>query len=275
MTILQKLFRFYINSSVHVAVAVVSLGVLTSMTMEIPLNKYLLSVLFFGTISGYNFVKYAGVAGLHHLSLTPGLKVIQVFSFFSTIILAVSLFFLPMRVLVWGGVFGLLTLLYALPFISRKRNLRSLKGVKIVIIAAVWTGVSVVLPVINHGETITWDVGVMIVQRFLFVVVLMIPFEIRDLKYDALTLGTLPQLIGIRAAKYLGIIFLLIVFVLEYVKDEMGTIELLSTFGIICFTGGLLLRAKEKQSPFYASFWVESLPIIWFCLFWGLQLLLT
>lgn len=275
MTILHQLFRFYINSSVHVAVAVVSLGVLTSMTFEIPLNEYLMSVLFFGTISGYNFVKYAGVAGLHHLSLTPGLKIIQIFSFFSAIALAGSLFYLPLRVLVWGGIFGLLTLLYALPFISRKRNLRSLKGVKIVIIAAVWTGVSVLLPVVNHGEVISWDVGVMTVQRFLFIIVLMIPFEIRDLKYDALTLGTLPQLIGIQAAKYLGLIFLVIVYVLEYVKDEMDTVKLLSTFGVICLASGMLMFAKEKQSPFYASFWVESLPMLWLFLFWAMQLLLT
>ena len=275
MTILPQLFRFYINSSVHVAVAVVSLGILTTMTFDIPLNEYLLSVMFFGTISGYNFVKYAGVAGLHHLSLTPGLKIIQIFSFFSAIALAISLFYLPIKVFVWGGVFGLLTMLYALPFISRKRNLRSLKGMKIIVIAAVWTGVAVVLPVINYGETITWDAGVMIAQRFLFVVVLMIPFEIRDLKYDALTLGTLPQLIGIRAAKYLGLIFLVIVFILEYVKDEMETVKLLSTFGIICLAACMLLFANEKQSPYYTSFWVESLPMLWLCLFWGVQLLLT
>lgn len=275
MKILQQLFRFYVNSSIHVAIAVVSLGIVTAMTLNISLDKNLMAVLFFGTITGYNFVKYAGVAGLHHLSLTPGLKAIQIFSLFSAIALAIALFKLPLVVLLWGGVFGVLTSLYALPFISRKRNLRSLKGVKILVIAAVWTGVAVVLPVINEGDGFTWDVFAMIVQRFLFVIAITIPFEIRDLKYDAISLGTLPQLMGVGPAKYLGVVFLVAVGVLEYLKDEVDAVELLSTFGIVCVTGLILLGVKEKQSYYYASFWVESLPMLWLFLLLVSELLLT
>lgn len=275
MKILHQVFRFYVNSSIHVAIAVVSLGIVTAFSLNISLDKNLLAVLFFGTITGYNFVKYAGVAGLHHLSLTPGLKVIQVFSFLSAIALAIALFKLPLVVLLWGGAFGVLTSLYALPFISRQRNLRNLKGVKIFVIAVVWTGVTVVLPVINKGDGFTWDVFVMIVQRFLFVIAITIPFEIRDLKYDAISLGTLPQMIGVRPAKYVGVIFLVTVYVLEYLKDNASTVELLSTFGIVCITVMALLSAKEKQSHYYASFWVESLPMLWLCFLFVSELLLT
>lgn len=275
MAILHHLFRFYINSSIHVALAVVSLGLVTAMSLGVTLDKTFLSVLFFGTISGYNFVKYAGVAGLHHLSLTPGLKVIQVFSFFCAIALVVALFSLPRHVLFWGGLFGLLTGLYALPLFSRKRNLRSLKGVKIFVIAAVWTGVAVVLPIVQTGNSFTWDLYMMIIQRFLFVIVITIPFEIRDLKYDAVTLGTLPQLLGIQRTKHLGVFLLLMVFLLEYLKDEVDIAQLLSTLGIVCLTGLLLVKAKENQRPYFASFWVESLPILWVFSLWGSQLMLT
>jgi hypothetical protein len=275
MKVFHQVFRFYINSSIHVALAVLSLGMVTGITMDMPLDKTLVAVLFFGTITGYNFVKYAGVAGLHHLSLTPGLKIIQVFSFFCAIALGVALVNLPKDVLIYGSVFGLCTGLYALPLFSRKRNLRSVRGVKIFVIALVWTGVAVVLPVINSGELLTWDVYVMIVQRFLFVIVITIPFEVRDLKYDAISLGTLPQLFGIKRVKYLGLFLLSCVFLFEFAKDIVDAAQLLSTFGIVCLTGVALLNAKEKQSQYFASFWVESLPILWLCLLCGGQLLLT
>ena len=34
-------------------------------------------------------------------------------------------------------------------------------------------------------------------QRFLFVVVAILPFEIRDIQYDSLKLSTIPQQIGV------------------------------------------------------------------------------
>ena len=81
MKVLRRLFDFYINSSIHVALAVTSLVMVTLYEFELPLDFALVGFLFFGTITGYNFVKYAGVAGLHHRSLAKSLQAIQVFSF--------------------------------------------------------------------------------------------------------------------------------------------------------------------------------------------------
>ena len=80
MKFLKKILNFYINSSIHVAIAVYAFIRITEMYFKLPNNKNLDYFIFYGTITGYNFVKYAGVAKLHHKSLTNDLKIIQVFS---------------------------------------------------------------------------------------------------------------------------------------------------------------------------------------------------
>ena len=80
MLFIKKLFDFYIKSSFHLGVCVVSLYIISIYKLQIDLNYYILTCLFSSTIVVYNFIKYAGVAKLHHRSLTNNLKVIQIFS---------------------------------------------------------------------------------------------------------------------------------------------------------------------------------------------------
>ena len=81
MRFLKLMFDFYLNASIHVAFSVYAFLRITEIYLELPYNENLNWFIFFGTITGYNFVKYAGVAKLHHRSLTKDLKIIQIFSF--------------------------------------------------------------------------------------------------------------------------------------------------------------------------------------------------
>lgn len=258
----KKLLDFYINSSIHVALAVVSLCVVTYWKFDASPSLDLLGFVFFGTITGYNFVKYAEVAKLHHRSLARSLKTIQIFSFISFLVLIWFSLMLPAKILFWIALFGTLTLLYALPVFSKRRNLRSISGIKILIISLVWAGVTVLLPVLQTSYNITEAVTIEFIQRFLFILVLILPFEIRDLKYDLKQLGTIPQKIGVTKTKVLAISLLLMILLLEIVKHE--EIFLPPDLLLICFTVGLLVYfSKTKQSKYYASLWVEAAPILW------------
>ena len=73
MKFLQKIFDFYINASIHVALAAVAFVKITEIYFDLPSNFYFDLFVLFGTITGYNFVKFAGVAKLHHRSLTDSL----------------------------------------------------------------------------------------------------------------------------------------------------------------------------------------------------------
>lgn len=269
MHILKQILNFYINSSIHVALAVVAMTWVTLVQFEMEYNTTVLAFVFFATITGYNFVKYFGVAKFHHRSLTVWLKAIQIFSFFA--FLGMGYFALQLNVnsLICLSVFGFITFLYAIPllpmryFRDEKKNLREVSGLKVYVIALVWMFTTVFLPLIDNGFYIDANVVVTAVQRFIFVIVLMLPFEIRDLVFDSVKLATIPQRIGIKNTKIIGVLLLLAFFFLEYFKDEIKSVDIISNGVMLFVTLVFVLFAHKKQSKYYSAFWVEGLPILW------------
>ena len=272
MRVLKTIFDFYINSSIHVALAVYALSWLTLLEFDVSYDEHVLYFVFFSTITGYNFVKYFGLAKFHHRSLAGWLKAIQIFSLLCFIALCYYVLKLEKQTLVYVGAFGAMTFLYAIPLIPKKifldhqQNLRSISGLKIYIIALVWTGVTVFLPLINNGYPISEDVIITGVQRFILVLVLMLPFEIRDLHYDSLKLATIPQKIGVKQTKIVGVLLLFVFYILNYFKDDIDTCRLLINGVIATIILAFLVFANKNQNAYYSSFWVESIPIGWLLL---------
>ena len=271
---IARLFDFYLDASIHVAVAVFALVQITYIILNIGVNHHLSYFLFFSTIACYNFVKYGVEAKKYILVSNRYHKIIQIAS-----IIALFLSLYHAQFLSWETWFGivmisLLVVLYALPILPRAKNLRSLGLLKIILVGLVWSGLTVVLPVIEAGLTMIWDFYIETTQRFLLVIVLLIPFEIRDLKYDAPSLRTLPQQIGSMNAKSIGAFLAIALFFLTLLKDDVTAIDLIAK-GIICL--GLqfsLFLTKRDQSKYFASFWVEAIPIIWWGVVWFLNRLL-
>lgn len=268
MNYLKIALNFYINSSIHVALSVYAFMRITEFSFGFPYNEPLDYFAFYGTITGYNFVKYAGVAKLHHRSLTKNLKLIQIFSFISFVLFCFYTFQLPVKTILVMLPFGVLTLLYAIPFLSGfQKNLRSVSYLKIIVVALVWSGVTVVLPVYNVGfENVSvTKVVLMMLQRFLFVIALILPFDIRDMKYDAISLQTIPKKIGIESTKKVGFIILFLCLFLEFLLASSSNFRI-AFFLVFVLFSITLMRASKEQSTYYSSFWVESFPIIWWFL---------
>jgi 4-hydroxybenzoate polyprenyltransferase len=269
MKVLKQFLNFYINASIHVAFAVFALLKITEIYFELSYDKNVDYFIFFGTITGYNFVKYAGVAKLHHKSLTDDLKIIQIFSFFCFLALCYFGYLIPLKTLLFSIPLCLLTVLYAVPFLSGfDKNLRQISYLKIIVVAAVWAGFTVLLPVVDSNQEITSNVIFLLLQRFLIVVVLILPFDIRDVQYDAISLQTIPKKIGVEKTKRLGLILMVFSLVLEYLfatESLVKTPFMIFFFLVILF----LMRAKTTQSSYYSSFWVESLPVVWWLLLLG------
>jgi len=214
MNVLKRIFNFYINSSIHVALGVYALTWVTLIQFNIDYDENSLYFVFYATITGYNFVKYFGVAKFHHRSLAGWLKAIQLFSLIAFIALSYYTFKLNTDTLILIAILGVITFLYAIPMLPRKyfideqKNLRQINGLKVYVIALVWCFTTVFLPLVNNNVSIDSDVIITGFQRYIFVVVLMLPFEIRDLNYDNLKLGTIPQRIGVKKTKLLVFCFL-------------------------------------------------------------------
>lgn len=263
MGLLKKLFNFYLNSSIHVALAVYSFVRITELYFETENNSVFNFFIFYSTITAYNFVKYFGIAKFHHRSLTNNLKIIQAFSLLCFLLMCYYAYQLPFQILGFFIPFGFLTILYAIPFLSGlQKSLRAISYLKIIIVAFVWSGTTVVLPILSSGEVIDESFALYAIQRFLIVAVLILPFDIRDIQYDAISLQTIPMKIGIKNTKKLGFVLLLFALVIEFLISTQ-TISKNIFLGFSLVTVLFLMRAEKSQTNYYSSFWVESLPIFW------------
>jgi len=263
MTFLKQFFNFYINANIHVALAVYSLVRITEIYFHLPYNEPLDYFIFYGTIVGYNFVKYTRIAKLHHRSLTKNLKIIQLFSFVSFLLMTFYGSKLSLKTLMFFIPFGVLTVLYAVPFLKGfQKNLRTIGYLKIIIVAFVWSGTTVLIPLIDIQKEIDINVLLQTLQRFLLVVVLILPFDIRDMEYDIGSLQTIPQKLGIEKTKKIGFFLLALVLTIEFIIfKETYLKNVFLGFCTIVFL--FLMKAKNNQSNYYSSFWVELLPIFW------------
>ena len=167
--------------------------------------------------------------------------------------------------------FGAITFFYAMPllpkqFVNNQQNLRNIGGIKVYLIALVWSGVTVILPIINNHYSWSSDMLLTALQRFVYIIVLMIPFEIRDLRYDSVKLATIPQMIGIMWTKIMGVILLLVFFLIIFFKVRTDQEEIIISSIIALVTALFVLGSKEDQGKYYSSFFVEGLPILWFLL---------
>lgn len=263
MKLLKQAYDFYLDASIHVALSVFSLIYATSLLLPVPFDKNLALFVFFGTIACYNFVKYGVEAKKYVLVANQYHKNIQIASFIALI--AAAYFAIKITLNVWIGivVLAVLTGLYALPVLPQAKNFRSLGGLKIFIVALVWAGATVILPVLSTKNIISWDVWIETIQRFLLVLVLLLPFEIRDLKYDEPALRTLPQRYGITTSKAMGLLWAITFFICTYLKDNLTILDILAK-AILLFGFGLMLYITQRnQDKYFSSFWVEAIPIFW------------
>lgn len=272
MVVLKKIIDFYIKSSLHVALSAFALVSMTMYFFNITENFEVKAFAFFGTIVGYNFVKYDALARLNKITIKKELRLIIALSIFSA--LASFYYFLKLQVITQSlGVFVfLLLLLYTLPFFPNKQNARNWKGIKIYIVSLCWVGVTVVLPVINSNVGFSLDILLLGIQRFILIFVLVLIFEIVDINTDDPHLQTVPQQIGVEKTKLFGYLLLCVLLTLEFLYDANQDYVPLAFKAIVSGSIALFLYfANENKSRYYASFWVEAIPIFW----WVLLLVLS
>ncbi len=263
MKVFRIIFNIYIQSSIHVAIAIVALMLISGKYLNISPDFYLSGFVFCLAISGYNFVKYAGIAKWHHRRLTSSLKSIQIFSLFAFFAMLFFFWYLPFSVQVITVISGLLTLLYAIPLKRKWKNFRSIPGMKLVLIALVLVLTTVLMPAFYNESGLGLPVIILCLLRFFLVIVLILPFEIRDVQVDSISLGTIPQRLGVFKTKIFGTLFLCKVAFAEIYFTTIFASSLWAVLIVILLTGLALWYSTEKRSFYYTAFWVEAIPIVW------------
>jgi len=250
-----------------VAIASFSLAKLSLLFFGVQDNLVPLFV-FFSTVVSYNYIRLTRIKQIDSWfanwlnSNKTYLILLSIFSFLGCGYLMLQLKLQALFMLI---PFAFLTAIYVIPpFISKKINLRNLPVVKIFIIAISWAGITVLFPLIQYdlfNDEILW----LFLRRFLFVVVLTLPFDIRDVLYDSKSLMTLPIWLGVKKAKILGLVFLMLFLVIELFSIKTNHLWI-DVFITVCL-GSLLLKSSTDQHKYFSAFWVEGVPILWLGLY--------
>ena len=163
----------------------------------------------------------------------------------------------------------LVALSYAAPIIRRKTQLIRIREIglwKIFLIAIVWTGMTVILPAVQHEgmqqltDPRSWWLAA---ERGIFILAITIPFDIRDLVNDAKKgVRTIPSSIGTFRAILLSLLLLALLLFLVWWRLGLGGPlfhgYLIST--LITMLG--VSYATPNRSDMYCSFWIEGTMLL-------------
>ena len=240
MLTFRKIVDFYIHSSIHVGVAVFCL-----VQLSVPQWTSYSFLVFFGTVVGYNFLKYSEWF-LSNKSLR--FNIIGIVSVSVVAAIGFLLLFLEQDTSIQFDLLVALGLVVLYPLI------RKLGWLKPFFVSVVVSYITVAVP-LKASADVAW----FFVQRFLLLSSLMIPFEILDSMTDAVTMKTLPHLFGVARTKQIGYVLVGL-----YCVASFHALSIHYPCFIYALSSGVAIYfSSPKRSWYYTSFWVESLPIFW------------
>ena len=276
MDLLKKLGQFFVYGNVFVSFCVLVLCQSTSIIIGVD-SSHLLPFVFFSTLFVYNFhriVRYnlnkeqsANRDWLNKNRLF--IIIITVISLFLSVYYAVSLSFSTFYFLIPASIISLSYPIKIIPLLGQKVSLRELPRAKIFLIALVWSIVSVVLVTIENKSFYSLDTLLLFVSRFSFVLAITIPFDIRDLKYDDLSLKTIPQIFGEQKAKTIALYclaFFELISIFHFFVGDFSWQILLALMLTSLLSGILIIKSSQEKNNLFFSFWVEGASIIMFLL---------
>jgi len=261
---LLYIFYFYVYSNIHVALAVSALYLIFTQTIN---WNYLLFI-FIGTVVSYNFMRLISFKTNRFFykkyiaknKIATGILLIS-----ASILALISYLKFPLSLKVSLIPLMLLSFFYNLdyrfaPFSSLRNNGR----LKILIVAFVWAMLTVVLPYLFwNTNTDLKDLLLKFWFIFLYVLMLTLSFDQRDILVDHLKQKTIPQSFSNKLHYFYILLFLLLSILNFYIFN--GEIFYITEF-ILIVSVILCIFSNENRSFFYTSFWIEALPIFWWLL---------
>jgi hypothetical protein len=278
MRLLKSVLDFYIRSSLHVAVCFVALAIvyLESYNLSTYFGYYVF--LFCSALAGYNLIKYGLIWLKQPMKSNISLKFLTALS--SAIALYLTIYFSKFAWLLLI-IICIINLLYVLP-IWRGKGLRYSPFFKLFSVAIVWSVLVVGIPQFLYIDTFSNFSNIeeyrMLLEPnkyldqhtlkiFTLVIALCIPFEIRDLKYDEEDLHTLPQVLGVKISKIIGVVLCAFYLMIIGYGNSRGLPIYSHEIIMIVITAVAIWFSDQFKSDYYASFFVEAIPLLWLGLY--------
>ena len=273
----MKAIRILINSNIFISLSAVALTVATQIQLGLnpQWHPYLFLIFFFfffkknlhrlitvlTNSDALNSDKHNWVKGkLHWFYLLVFLSVLG---------FAISVIEAKLKVLLTLAPIAGLTLFYSTPLSKSAKGifrLRQIPFLKIFLISFVWATVTILLPVI-HSEKAYNDFHIltMMIERFLFVFAITIPFDIRDMNADSQTgLKTIPLLIGEKKSTYTSMITLVLFFAISVIHYSITNQWFILGAFSVSFLTTIVFLTNER---------IRNLPLYYYGILDGTMLL--
>ncbi len=274
---MKRLIKFLIQSNLFIAFAALGLTIQTQVQLGMkPQWHPYLFIIFFATFFDYNLYRLVLIRfkkvkssedNLHWANQHEGIFYILLAVFLIGFLVAV--FMAKKIVLILLMPLAVLTILYSLPIPKLKNiffRLREIPFLKLFLIATVWSMSTVLLPVFQLEKVIdNYHVIWMFIERFLFVMAITIPFDIRDIKVDKhANIKTIPvvfgELMAMKVANFTLLLFL-VVCLIHY--TQQNSVAFILSFIVSSFITFFLLNNKAlKLHPFYFYGWLDGSLLI-------------
>ena len=262
----MKVLGFIIHSNILIALSALALTLATQVQLGMqPRAHAYLAVIFLATLFNYNLHRYLTFYKNPNSDKNDKLKWAKehLNTFVALILLSfgglvVVLFFVKTEILYLLVLLAILSFLYSFSFPGKhKRNFRLLKipGMKTFLIAFVWTGATVLIPVLSEDKSFGHlQIILLFAERFTFIFAIAIPFDIRDMETDAqASLSTIPIVYGEKNALNISNVALLLslsIAIFHYLDMKMAFILPAYTLSIV--TVFIFTNTKAiKDMPFY------------------------
>lgn len=213
----MRLLQYLIYSNILISISAGSLAYACAVKLGNPHDIGIGFTVFFATLFIYNIQRILRLGEIkvnsseRHHWLENHTFLIKTLAGIG-IIGSVSIYF---AVLGWNIDFWFLAfsaiigILYAMKIHPKSLALRDVPYAKIYLIALQWALVSVYWPYMRIAETTDFPIG-LILSIFFFILAATVPFDIRDLVYDGKHKSTIPQIFGVKGAKAIALLFLVL-----------------------------------------------------------------
>jgi len=267
VSVFKYILEYLFYGNIFIALATFLLYQQTMLQVEGRWQVDTLSVIvFLGTIFVYDLARVIPVKltreHLYHYRYAWLLKNFYpvIIKGIAAMIFCVTLFFsIPQRDMITLIILAAVASLYNFPFFFKGKSvfrIRDISYLKSFLIALVWAGVTGLLPAIDSGVSMSIPaIIVIVIERFLLILALMLPFDLRDVAEDKrFGIQTLAQKLGWKRAKQLSIYLLLMSYLIAFIRDfilhpsglEWPAI-LLSAFVAMV----IIVNMKEDRNDYY------------------------
>lgn len=259
--------EFIVNSNFWIAIATVCFYQLSLLQINESIQLNNTSIfLFFSTLFVYNFFRILSPKEDCKNWYSKNYSYTKALSFLSFIGMLVGFYFIDKTFLYIIVIAALLSFLYASPFIKigeKGFNLRKYWFLKSIIVAFVWVLLTSVLPLlefnINNNKILLFSL-----EKFLFILGITIPYDIKDLKEDKyVKLNTFALKFGVKTTKTISNYILTIALILALFIHSAYYLQTIFIYLLAIF---LNYKLNENNSEFWYTFFIDGTIILYFLL---------